>query len=207
MVESVGARERLIDAAIESIQAEGLQHLTLRSLGASVHMHHTAIYRYFATKDALLAAVFVRLAEGILQQAASDDSAPSDRVRALCTGLRGMFHSYPGLVAAVVTTAGTLPHAQTFQSQVLSMLRDMGVADLDLATWYQALETHVIGSSYYDFAGAPAHLEQRRQRYRTSADVCLDDNARTIDDIDALNERAFMWALNALLDAAVPLPR
>ena len=166
-------------------------------------MHHTALYRYFSTKDDLLSAVFVRLAEGILHDTAASSAPPRERLRQLCSGLRGMFHSYPSLAPAVVVTAGSLPQAQAFQVQIVGMLREMGVAESDLARSYQALETHEIGGSYYDYTSAPDHLSQRRTRYREANDVSLDQFARKDSDIDDLNETTFMWVLDLILDGAV----
>ena len=114
-----------------------------------------------------------------------------------------MFHSYPSLARAVVVTAGSLPQAQAFQVQIVGMLREMGVAESDLARSYQALETHVIGGSYYDYTSAPDHLSQRRARYREANDVSLDQFARKDSDIDDLNETTFMWVLDLILDGAV----
>ena len=148
-------------------------------------MHHTALYRYFSTKDDLLSAVFVRLAEGILHDT---------KGRLLSCAMGNLI---------VLVTAGSLPQAQAFQVQIVGMLREMGVAESDLARSYQALETHVIGGSYYDYTSAPDHLSQRRTRYREANDVSLDQFARKDSDIDDLNETTFMWVLDLILDGAV----
>lgn len=202
-MEEESTRDKIVSATLEIMKTEGLENLTLRSLGARLHMHHTAIYRYFATKDDLLSAVFVRLAASILYEAADTTIEPRARLRQLCFGLRGMFHTYPSLAPAVVLTAGTLPQAQSFQLQIVGMLRELGVAESNVARCYQALETHVIGGSYYDFTSAPDHLSQRRARYRSANDASLDEKSRRDSDIDALNEATFIWVLDLILDGAV----
>ena len=50
-------RRALLDEAIAIIGAEGLSDVTLREIGARVGVSRTALYRHFADKDALLAAV------------------------------------------------------------------------------------------------------------------------------------------------------
>ena len=50
-------RRALLDEAIAIIGAEGLNDVTLREIGARVGVSRTALYRHFADKDALLAAV------------------------------------------------------------------------------------------------------------------------------------------------------
>ena len=50
-------RRALLDEAITIIGAEGLNDVTLREIGARLGVSRTALYRHFADKDALLAAV------------------------------------------------------------------------------------------------------------------------------------------------------
>jgi AcrR family transcriptional regulator len=50
-------RRALIDEALATIQAEGVEALTLRSIGARIGVSRSALYRHFADKRALLSAV------------------------------------------------------------------------------------------------------------------------------------------------------
>ena len=50
-------RRALLDEALATIRAEGVDGLTLREIGARVGVSRTALYRHFADKRALLAAV------------------------------------------------------------------------------------------------------------------------------------------------------
>ncbi len=50
-------RRALIDEALATIHAEGVDGLTLREIGARLGVSRTALYRHFADKRALLAAV------------------------------------------------------------------------------------------------------------------------------------------------------
>jgi AcrR family transcriptional regulator len=50
-------RRALLDEALATIRAEGVNALTLREIGARVGVSRTALYRHFADKAALLAAV------------------------------------------------------------------------------------------------------------------------------------------------------
>ena len=50
-------RRALLDEAVTTIRAEGVDGLTLREIGARVGVSRTALYRHFADKRALLAAV------------------------------------------------------------------------------------------------------------------------------------------------------
>jgi AcrR family transcriptional regulator len=50
-------RRALLDEALVTIRAEGVDGLTLREIGARLGVSRTALYRHFADKRALLAAV------------------------------------------------------------------------------------------------------------------------------------------------------
>lgn len=50
-------RRALLDEALVTIRVEGVEGLTLREIGARVGVSRTALYRHFADKRALLAAV------------------------------------------------------------------------------------------------------------------------------------------------------
>jgi len=50
-------RRALLDEAVRTIQVEGVEHLTLRTVGASLGVSRSALYRHFADKQSLLATV------------------------------------------------------------------------------------------------------------------------------------------------------
>ena len=50
-------RRALLDEALRTIQTEGVEHLTLRTVGAKLGVSRSALYRHFADKQSLLATV------------------------------------------------------------------------------------------------------------------------------------------------------
>lgn len=50
-------RRALIDEALRTIQADGVEYLTLRAVALKLGVSRTALYRHFSDKQALLAAV------------------------------------------------------------------------------------------------------------------------------------------------------
>jgi AcrR family transcriptional regulator len=50
-------RQALLDEALRTIQADGVEHLTLRAVGEKLGVSRTALYRHFSDKQALLAVV------------------------------------------------------------------------------------------------------------------------------------------------------
>src|SRR5215475_10955985 len=50
-------RRALLDEALRTIQAHGVEHLTLRTVGERLGVSRSALYRHFADKQALLTTV------------------------------------------------------------------------------------------------------------------------------------------------------
>src|SRR5919107_2602594 len=61
-------RRALLDEALATIRAEGVNGLTLREIGARLGVSRTALYRHFADKRALLAAVAIEGFRTLRQQ-------------------------------------------------------------------------------------------------------------------------------------------
>ena len=64
-------RRALLDEALRTIQAQGVEHLTLRTVGARLGVSRSALYRHFADKQSLLATVG-KEGFGKLRQALAD---------------------------------------------------------------------------------------------------------------------------------------
>ncbi|MGW7822369.1 TetR/AcrR family transcriptional regulator [Streptomyces puniciscabiei] len=88
MTESeIGLRERLVDAGVELLEAEGLQALTLREIARRAGVSHGAPRRYFPTHLELLSAIarrgFAGLAERVRATLARGPAGPRTQVAAL----------------------------------------------------------------------------------------------------------------------------
>lgn len=79
-------RSRLVDAGLALYRAQGLRGITFRRLADAAGISHTLPYRYFADKEALLAAMrcaVVQDFERSLRAGVPDDAAPEARIRVL----------------------------------------------------------------------------------------------------------------------------
>lgn len=83
-------RRALLDEALRTIQAPGVEHLTLRTLGERLGVSRSALYRHFADKQALLATVG-KEGFSMLRQAVADAWERNGRGR---TGFRAMARAY-----------------------------------------------------------------------------------------------------------------
>lgn len=86
-------REKIVDKAIELLDAEGAEGISMRRLGEALGVEAMALYHHFPNKDAILDGVAARIIEetgaGMPLEAASDDwkatmlSGPESAGRAL----------------------------------------------------------------------------------------------------------------------------
>lgn len=206
----VPTRVRIAVAALDFIDEHGVDALTLRALGQSTDMHHTAIYRHYANRDEVLGAAMGIVIQEALDRAQPLPTDPRDRLLSLARSLRAAFHEHPA-----VSFAYLLPHeviaqsaaAATFVGEVLQALQDLGLSGDALAVHFRLLEGYVLGMTSFDFSGAPDHLESRRQRYRQFPDQAFEIASRDVEGIDALNEVAFDRGLVILVDACIASAR
>lgn len=197
----------IVRAAIQLADEQGIENVTWRSLGSALGMHHTSLYRQFQGMNELMGVVFETLVQDAIVTAQPLSSDPRHRLIDLSRAMRATLRLHPTLVAAIVNSGGPLPKSIEYMRMGLGALADMGLEGDALAVWYQAIETHTMGSALFDYAGAPHHLEARRQRYRLFESAALDAVATDEAHIDEVNERAFEAALQALVGAAAQAVR
>lgn len=92
------SRERIVEAAIEILDTQGVKGLTFRALATRLATGSGAIYWHIADKDALLAAATdVLIARAVAQDIA--DASPPAAIRALVLAVFDAIHGHPWLGA------------------------------------------------------------------------------------------------------------
>ncbi|MGH9029308.1 MAG: TetR family transcriptional regulator [Acidimicrobiales bacterium] len=119
-------RKRVVDAAMELALEGGYDSVQMRDVAARARVAMGTVYRYFSSKDHLLAAALVHWVEQLdvrLAQAPPRGSTASERVLdVLERALRAMARQ-PKLVAAVFTSlASSDPAAVECQQQMASVM-------------------------------------------------------------------------------------
>lgn len=147
-------RRGLLDAALEMVRTEGVQQLSLREVARRAGVSHTAPYRHFSSKEALLAAVaeegFLEL-ERALRTAAEKGRTPLEGLQRAGQAyvafamehpghFRVMFgpgassQPYPELAAATESAFGVL--VATLQACIdEGLVVDRPAAELAISAW------------------------------------------------------------------------
>ena len=85
-----GTRERILDVALNLLNARGLERVTTRLIADSANINEGNLYYYFRTKEALCLALFARLEEDALRLL-SASAPPGSCLRPYATMLRDWF--------------------------------------------------------------------------------------------------------------------
>lgn len=187
-------RESIAVAALAFVDDNGVEALTLRALGKQTGFHHTAVYRHFRDRNDVLSAVYALVVDECLQGVVPLPDDPEERLLALIRGLRSAMHRHPAVTVAYLLPFEALADSEavaTYVSHVLTALGELGLEGRDRLVHYRILESYALGASVFDFGGAPAHLESRRQRMRHVPDPAFEAVTRDVGLVDELNEEAF----------------
>ncbi|MBO9624956.1 MAG: TetR/AcrR family transcriptional regulator [Microbacterium sp.] len=136
-------RALIIDAGME-LAATGVASISVRDLGTRLGADPTAIYRHFASKDALMGA----LLDELNAQAAASVDLPLDdwqgRLRMLSEATLASFTRYPaiGAEATTLTTHGSGELAAI--ELMLDAFHRAGLRDQDLVRHYALLASHIL---------------------------------------------------------------
>lgn len=190
-----------VAAAIRLADESGLSALTMKALGDAIGASTTAVYRYFSDKDELVAAMRdALLAPVALGLADAGDDARA-RIEAAALAFRNAVKSHPCLGQLMALPASDLGASALLPGVILNELERMGLRGHALVLAYQQLESFVIGSTAFDYADAPRHLEDRLVRFRNVGHPALEAETTDAAAVDRMNDEAFATTLGLLLDA------
>ena len=151
-------RADYVAAALAIIDEQGLAGLTTRSLGERLGVHGTAVYRHFQSIDELVDAVLNEVIGQITDAPETAAATPRERLTATMSATRRAFAEHPNIIVPFLSSSGLFPRGSEITWRVLNDLTAMGLHGRTLAEALQMLESYLVGSIAFDFAGAPDHL-------------------------------------------------
>lgn len=152
------SREQIIAAAIELLNTEGLEALSMRKLGARLNAGATSLYTHVANKDELIELV-VDEALGQLREAdPADPRGWRAAVLDFANDLRALILGQPWL-ASVIGELGTLylgPNAMRGNEQVLAVFEEAGFEMSQADRAMNVVFAYVVGNSVVEAASLNA---------------------------------------------------
>ncbi|MGW7423921.1 TetR/AcrR family transcriptional regulator [Streptomyces sp. NPDC054813] len=164
------SRERIVEAAVELLDAAGASGLTFRALTERLATGPGAVYWHVANKDELLSAA----TDGVVAAALAAEPAeptdpaaptepagsPQDGIRAVALGLSGAIEEHPWLATQLAVQLSRHPWgtvtARIFES-IGRQVRALGVPESSWFTATSALLHYILGAAGQNAvnAGAP----------------------------------------------------
>ncbi|HET6949838.1 MAG TPA: TetR family transcriptional regulator [Acidimicrobiales bacterium] len=167
--EQLDRRRRIIDAAFELGAERGYEAVQMRDVSASANVSLATIYRYFSSKDHLLAAAMTewtaKLQSRVAQSPPRGDTAADQLADVLVRGCRAMARQ-PKLTAALVRAlssadTGVQESADIVQGQIESMAAGiLGQLDPDVRSDILAVLGHVWYSTLVAWANGRIDFDQ-----------------------------------------------
>ncbi|MPZ53076.1 MAG: TetR family transcriptional regulator [Acidimicrobiia bacterium] len=141
-------RRRVLEAAIEVIDQEGLDALTMRRLAEELDVDPMTVHHHAKGKDNLLDGVAELLWEEIERPGRTDD--PTEVLRTLAHSVRDLFHRHPE-AAPLVLRCTVLPRSELELWR--AYLDGLAAAGLDQpAAVLRSVLTYALGASYAEVA-------------------------------------------------------
>jgi TetR/AcrR family transcriptional regulator, tetracycline repressor protein len=137
-------KDDVVAAAIALVDAEGLDALTMRAVGARLGVAAMSLYRHLPGRDAVLAAVVNRLVSEVAVDLPADAGWP-DALRAFALGYRAMLLRHPHAVPLLATQPVDVDTGMALAAPVLDRSRAAGIGQDDAVTALQSVTVFVLG--------------------------------------------------------------
>jgi AcrR family transcriptional regulator len=198
-------RDDIVRAAIEMLDRDGLEKLSMRRLAASLGTAATsALYWRVANKDDLLELTVDTVLAGALVQTDEDDWR--DQLTTLARAAYAVLAEHPWAAQLMASHAGLGPNYQAYAERVLSILRSAGFKGVYLDAAVSAVFHYVVGAAVTDAAWSATVRRSRltEAEWATAAGDQLGIGAGTLAaylsrDDSAGPEARFLTGLRAIL--------
>ncbi|HEV3282415.1 MAG TPA: TetR family transcriptional regulator [Acidimicrobiales bacterium] len=197
------SRDQVLDAAMEILETDGVDRLTIRGLAGRLEVAATAIYWHVGNKEDLFDGLAQRVVAR-LSEVSADGDDPTSRIISIARALRGRLLEQPELVALVHRQGRTAELFQPARRLLVGELVQAGVDGTETALAVQAVLNLVIGSVLLDRQLERQPVQRRRPEELWSpgdAPGHPDLLARLSDPID--EHELFEFTMAAVVRAAV----
>lgn len=192
----------IVEAALRYVDEHGLDALTLRVLGERLGLHHTALYRYFPSRGALVSAMIDRVFADALHQTPASDASLREQVLHLGLSVREVLKAHPNLLVAIAENSNPSASQNAVSMLGARLLEQAGLEDENLVRWHSVFEGYIVGATLFDFSGAPNHYLARAARYQGFNHPAFARSAQAVEILGDEVEAAFRLGLEMLIDRA-----
>jgi AcrR family transcriptional regulator len=150
------SRDGVLEAALRVVDAEGLEGLTMRRLGAELGVEAMSLYRHLPGKDAVLDGMIERILAEVELPGAAAAVEPRDAIMAMARSYRRAALRHPRAFPLVVMRPVTGPVGLRVLEAVLQQVMAAGLRGAAAVERYRALTSYVTGFALLDIGRATA---------------------------------------------------
>lgn len=146
-------RDRIVRAAIELIERDGAEALSMRRVAAELGVAVMSLYNHVNAKAALLDGVAEHILSGMIL---ADDPAMhwTERARVLIRAFRKVAHDHPRCVTVVMTRKVDAPSAMVPVEHALAIADDAGFDGATAVRIMRAMMAYAIGAQMREVGAA-----------------------------------------------------
>jgi AcrR family transcriptional regulator len=198
--------ERIVSAAIEIIDRDGLQGLSMRTLAIALDTGTATLYRYIQSKEEVLVeALDAVLGEIHLPEEFSSATSWRAQVATMANALRDGLVAHPNITPLLAGSVPIGPNALVGREAMLAVLLDAGFEPSLAARTYLAIVHYVIGFVLAENPDSSAYAtNQKRSLKRYYQRLAAGSFPRIVALADELTARdtdqEFVFGLDLILD-------
>jgi AcrR family transcriptional regulator len=162
-------RERIVAAAIELIEREGVDAVSMRRIAAELGSGVMSLYNHVPSKDALLDGVAEQVMSGI-DFSSEPGASWEDQVRAQARAFRQIARAHPRCTMVVVSRPNASATGLRPIEHALATLRGAGFAGDEAVRIVRAFVAYIVGSLLREVGVAPSVAQSQHQPVRQPGD-------------------------------------
>lgn len=192
------SRERILDMAIQFVDREGIEALSMRKLGAELGVEAMSLYNHIPNKGALLDGM-VEVLLGKLQ-IPSEAASWEERVRDAYRAFRKLAHDHPNVFPLLVERPPDTMDGVWLVEEFMKTLREAGFGPESALHAFRTLSSYAIGyavSEIRGFAMEPAGTRPGVQKLPPEEFPYIDELRSHLGDVD--RDAEFEFGLDLIL--------
>jgi len=146
-------RDVVLRAAVELVERDGLEALSMRRLGAALGIEAMSLYYYVENKDALLDGIVETVVAGMDLTWARRSGRWQERLKEGYGAYRRLAHTHPAVFPLIGRPAGRTPAAMRPVEAFLSVLREAGFPPPAALQAHRTLSSFVYGYTISELRG------------------------------------------------------
>ncbi|MEV7182087.1 TetR/AcrR family transcriptional regulator C-terminal domain-containing protein [Kitasatospora sp. NPDC093679] len=153
-------REKVLNAALDLADRDGVEKLSMRRLGAELGVEAMTLYHYVPNKAALLDGLVERVVTAVRPELDGPADAWPERLRDFAAAFRAELLRHPGVIVLVATRPARSAEALRIVEDTAAFLGRAGIAPVDALRIVNSVATLVIGQCLAEAATTPGHPDE-----------------------------------------------